>query len=109
MEGLIHSKRRNILAKEPLNQGVKPRKSLDAVLHHLLQWDIELVIDEPKPEPEVCEKLFIIVTQAYLAVVSQVPVEGRDTHMRERLTDRETEREKKRKKDRQRDPLDKRF
>jgi hypothetical protein len=32
------------------------RESLDTVLHHLL-GDIELVIDEPEPEPEVCEKV----------------------------------------------------
>ena len=61
---------------------------------------IEMVIDEPEPEPEVCEKvlLFILFTQTYLSVVSQAPVEGRDTHMRERQTDGETERGKKKKK-----------
>ena len=48
------------------------RQSLDAVLHHLLPWDIEMVIDEPEPEPEVCEKvlMFILFTQTYLVVVS---------------------------------------
>ncbi len=33
------------------------RESLDVALHHLLPWDIELVIDDPEPEPEVCEKV----------------------------------------------------
>ena len=33
------------------------RESLDVPLHHLLPWDIELVIDEPEPEPKVCEKV----------------------------------------------------
>jgi hypothetical protein len=28
------------------------RESLDDTLHHLLPWDIELVIDEPVDEPE---------------------------------------------------------
>jgi hypothetical protein len=28
------------------------RESLDYALHHLLPWDIELVIDEPIDEPE---------------------------------------------------------
>ncbi len=28
------------------------RESLDDVLHHLLPWDIEFIIDEPVDEPE---------------------------------------------------------
>ena len=28
------------------------RESLDDALHHLLPWDIELIIDEPVDEPE---------------------------------------------------------
>ena len=29
------------------------RESLDAALHHLFPWDIELVVHEPEEEPEV--------------------------------------------------------
>ena len=28
------------------------RESLDDALHHLLPWDIELIIDDPVDEPE---------------------------------------------------------
>ena len=85
------------------------RESLDTVLHHPLPWDIELVIDRPNQRPRFvrkfnCSLVTLLRTHTYLAVVSQVPVEGRDTHMRERETDRQREREKKRKKERQRDP-----
>ena len=43
------------------------RESLDAALHNLLPWDIELIIDEPvdqtdeEPEVEVC----MIFTHTY--------------------------------------------
>jgi hypothetical protein len=39
--------------------------------------------------------MFILFTHTYLTIVSQVPVEGRDTHMRDRQTERERERETK--------------
>ena len=46
MEKLVHTHRNLVL-----------RESLDDTLHHLLPWDIELIIDEPvdqtEEEPEV--------------------------------------------------------
>jgi hypothetical protein len=56
-----------------------------------------------EPKTEICERvyLFILFTHTYLDVVSQVPVEGQETNMRER--ERETEREKVRKRERKRD------
>ena len=56
-------KRRNRLSQELVERLLRThtnlvmRESLDASLHHLLPLDIELVIDEPEPEPEVCEKV----------------------------------------------------
>jgi hypothetical protein len=72
----IHCKRRNRLSQEL----------------------VERLLHTPEPEPEVCEKvlLFILFSQTYLDNVSQVPVEGRDTHMRETERDRERDREKER-------------
>ena len=63
MEGWIHSKRRNKLHQKLVEKLVRThtnlvlRESLDAALHHLLPWDIELIIDdsvdESEEEPEV--------------------------------------------------------
>ena len=58
IEGWIHSKRRNKvhqkLVEKPRSRTQKPcaRESLDEVLHHLLPWDIEIIIDDPVDEPE---------------------------------------------------------
>ncbi len=63
IEGWIHSKRRNRLSQELVERILRShtkmtlRESLDTDLHHLLPWDIDLVIDETEPEPEVCEKV----------------------------------------------------
>ena len=63
IEGWIHSKRRNRLHQTLVEKLVRAhtnlvlRESLDDALHHLLPWDIELIIDEPvdqtEEEPEV--------------------------------------------------------
>ncbi len=60
IEGWIHSKRRNKLHQKLVEKLVRVhtslvlRESLDDALHHLLPWDIELVIvDEPEEEPEL--------------------------------------------------------
>jgi hypothetical protein len=63
IEGWIHSKRRNRLHQTLVEKPVRAhtnlvlRESLDDTLHHLLPWDIELIIDEPvdqtEEEPEV--------------------------------------------------------
>ena len=63
IEGWIHSKRRNRLHQTLVEKLVRAhtnlvlRGSLDDALHHLLPWDIELIIDEPvdqtEEEPEV--------------------------------------------------------
>jgi hypothetical protein len=58
IEGWIHSKRRNKLHQKLVEKLVRAhtnlvlRESLDAALHHLLPWDIELIIDEPVDESE---------------------------------------------------------
>ena len=58
IEGWIHSKRRNKLHQTFVEKLVRThtnlvlRESLDDVLHHLLPWDIELIIDDPVDEPE---------------------------------------------------------
>jgi hypothetical protein len=58
LEGRIHSKRRNKLHQKLVEKLIRAhtnlvlRESLDNTLHHLLPWDIELVIDEPVDEPE---------------------------------------------------------
>jgi len=64
IEGWIHSKRRNRLHQKLVEKLVlrthtnlvlrtlNLRESLDDTLHHLLPWDIELIIDEPVDEPE---------------------------------------------------------
>ncbi len=63
IEGWIHSKRRDRLSQELVERILRAhtnlvlRESLDGSLHHLLPWDIQLVIDESEPEPEVCEKV----------------------------------------------------
>jgi hypothetical protein len=63
IEGWIHSKRRNKIYQKLVEKLVRAhtnlvlRESLDDVLHHLLPWDIDLVIDElvdkPEEEPEL--------------------------------------------------------
>ncbi len=63
IEGWIHSKRRNKLHQKIVEKLVRAhtnlvlRESLDDSLHHLLPWDIELIIDESvvesEEEPEV--------------------------------------------------------
>ena len=63
IEGWIHSKRKNKLHQKLVEKLVRAHtnfvrgESLDDVLHHLLPWDIELIIDEPvvesEEEPEV--------------------------------------------------------
>jgi hypothetical protein len=63
IEGWIHSKRRNKLHQKLVEKLVRAhthlvlRESLDDTLHHLLPWDIDLIIDEPvvesEEEPEV--------------------------------------------------------
>ena len=63
IEEWIHSKRRNTLSQELVERllythtNLVLRESLDASLHHLLPWDIDLTIDEPEPEHEVCQKV----------------------------------------------------
>jgi hypothetical protein len=63
IEGWIHSTRRIRLSHELVERLLHDqttlvlRQSLDDVLHHLLPWDIELVIDEPEQEPEVYDKV----------------------------------------------------
>jgi hypothetical protein len=58
IEGWIHSKRRNKLHQNLIEKLVRThtnlvlRESLDDTLHHLLPWDIDLVIDEAVDEPE---------------------------------------------------------
>ena len=58
IEGWIHSKRRNKLHQTLVEKLVRAhtnlvlRESLDDVLHHLLPWDIEFIIDDPVDEPE---------------------------------------------------------
>ena len=58
IEGWIHSKRRNKLHQTLVEKLVRThttlvlRESLDDPLHHLLPWDIELIIDEPVDESE---------------------------------------------------------
>ncbi len=58
IEGWIHSKRRNKLHQKLVEKLVCAhtnlvlRESLDDVLHHLLPWDIDLVIDETVDESE---------------------------------------------------------
>ena len=58
IEGWIHSKRRNKFHQTLVEKLVRShtnlvlRESLDASLHHLLPWDIELIIDEPVDESE---------------------------------------------------------
>jgi hypothetical protein len=57
IEGWIQSKRRNRLSQElvegllRVHTNLVLRESLDVVLHHLLPWDIELVIDRPSRSP----------------------------------------------------------
>jgi hypothetical protein len=63
IEGWIHSKRRNRLHQTLVEKLVRAhtnlvmRESLDDSLHHLLPWDIDLIIDESvdqtEEEPEV--------------------------------------------------------
>jgi hypothetical protein len=63
IEGCIHSKRRNRLHQTLVEKLVRAhanlvlRESLDDALHHLLPWDIELIIDETvdqtEEEPEI--------------------------------------------------------
>ncbi len=56
--GWIHSKRRNKLHQKLVVKLVRVRtnlvlrESLDDTLHHLLPWDIDLVIDESVDESE---------------------------------------------------------
>jgi hypothetical protein len=74
VEGWIHSQRRNGLDQKLVEKLVHThtnlvmRESLDDTQHHLLPWDIALVIDEPVDEQE--EELevseWIVVTQTYL-------------------------------------------
>jgi hypothetical protein len=58
IEGWIHSKRRNKIHQKFVEKLVRShtnlvlRESLDVALHHLLPWDIELIIDEPVDESE---------------------------------------------------------
>ena len=73
IEGWIHSKRRNKLHQKLVEKLVHVhtnlvlRESLDAALHNLLPWDIELIIDEPvdqtEEEPEVL--VYMIFTHTY--------------------------------------------
>ncbi len=63
IEGWIHSKRRNKFHQKLVEKLIHThtnlvlRESLDDVLHHLLPWDIDLIIDEvvdeSEEEPEV--------------------------------------------------------
>ena len=43
---------RFVAARAESHTNLVLRESLDDVLHHLLPWDIELIIDEPVVEPE---------------------------------------------------------
>jgi hypothetical protein len=58
IEGWMHSKRRNKLHQKLVEKLVLThtnlvlRENLDDVLHHLLPWDIEVIIDEPVDESE---------------------------------------------------------
>ena len=58
IEEWIHSKRRNKLHQTLVEKLVRAhtnlvlRESLDDTLHHLLPWDLELIIDDPVDEPE---------------------------------------------------------
>ncbi len=58
IEGWIHSKRRNKFHQKIVEKLVFThtnlvlRESFDDTLHHLLPWDIELVIDESVDESE---------------------------------------------------------
>ena len=58
IEGWIHSKRRNKFHQKLVEKLVRThtnllmRESLDDVLHHLLPWDMNLIIDEPTSDPE---------------------------------------------------------
>ena len=58
IEGWIHSKRRIKLHQTLVEKLVRThtnlvlRESLDDTLHHLLPWDIELIIDDPVDKPE---------------------------------------------------------
>jgi hypothetical protein len=53
------------------------RESLDDVLHHLLPWDIELIIDDPVDEPRRNPKFKC----ALFFLTPALSFEGRDTHM----------------------------
>jgi hypothetical protein len=44
------------------------RESLDAVLHHLLPWDIELVIDSPSRSPRFVRKFDCFFFYSYLLI-----------------------------------------
>jgi hypothetical protein len=55
------------------------RESLDDSLHHLLPWDIELIIDEPVDEPE--EEPEVKFKIALFLLIPSSSVEGRDTCM----------------------------
>jgi hypothetical protein len=56
IEGWIHSKRRNKIHQKLVEKLVRThtnlvmRESLDDVLHHLLLWDIEFIIDDTVDE-----------------------------------------------------------
>jgi len=58
IEGWSHSKRRNKLHQTLVEKLIHTytnlvlRESLDDTLHHLLPWDIEVVIDDPVDESE---------------------------------------------------------
>ncbi len=58
IEGLIHSKRRNRVHQTFVEKLVRAhtnlvlRESLDDSLHHLLTWDVEVIIDEPVDQTE---------------------------------------------------------
>jgi hypothetical protein len=56
IEGWIDSKRRNKFHQTLLEKLVRVHTNLvlkeDDTLHHLLPWDIELIIDESVDEPE---------------------------------------------------------
>jgi hypothetical protein len=63
LERLRPTKRKIRLSQELVDRLLRAHtnlvliKSLDAALHHLLPWDIELGMDEPEQEPEVYEKV----------------------------------------------------
>ena len=58
IEEWIHSKRRNELHQKLVERLVRGhtnlvlRETLDDVLHHLLPWVIELIMDDPVDEDE---------------------------------------------------------